>query len=139
MLRVLAETDIARLLANASIYRSKAIVRATRVQQDTTWTASGGNTLSANTGDWWVVDGNDKWSVTDDVFVRTYERLAAGRYRKSATVSAARIDAPFAVQTLEGLACGRPGDWLVQNPTGECWPVPHAIFSRRYERASPDN
>jgi hypothetical protein len=43
------------------------------------------------------------------------------------------MDEQFTLQTLEGLATGAPGDWLVRNPSGECWPVPADVFESRYE------
>lgn len=133
MLRTLTDADIARLLPAGRQYRSTAIVHATRVAEDSEWTSPGGEVLHADAGDWWVSDGGaDRWSVASPIFSATYEHLAGDEYRKTAPVTAVQIDEPFTVQTLEGDASGEAGDWLVCNPSGECWPVPAAVFARRY-------
>jgi hypothetical protein len=131
----LTEAIIARLLADGREYRSKVIVEATEVGDDTEWTTSHGDVLHAATGDWWVIDGDDRWSVAGDIFQATYERVGDGRFRKTASVTAVAVGEPFVVQTLEGLATGVPGDYLVRNPSGECWPVPADVFERRYEES----
>lgn len=134
MPRILDEDEVARLLRNGHTYRSRIAVRAERVAEDSTWTTANGDVLTAKAGDWWVIDGDDRWSVANDVFVRTYDGVGDNQYRKSAPVTAVPIDESFAVDTLEGAASGQRGDWLVRNPTGDCWPVPDAVFARRYER-----
>ena len=115
-------------------YRSTIIVTAEPVTADETWTSSTGDTLRASAGDWWVSDGSDRWSVKSDIFDRTYTHLGAGRYRKSAPVTAAALDEPFTVATLEGDASGGPGDFLVTNPGGDVWVVPESVFIARYEQ-----
>ena len=139
MRRTLTEADIARLLSAGRQYRSTAIVHATRVDEDSEWTSPGGDVLHADAGDWWVSDGGaDRWSVSSPIFVATYENLGGDEYRKTALVTAVQIDESFAVQTLEGFASGEPGDWLVCNPAGECWPVQADVFTRRYTPASAE-
>lgn len=133
MSRLLTDTAITRLLASGREYRSKVIVKATEVTNKTGWTTSHDDVLQASAGDWWVHDGDERWSVAGDVFRATYESLGGDRFRKIATVTAAVVNEAFAVHTLEGLATGFPGDWLVRNPSGECWPVPAKVFARRYE------
>lgn len=135
MSHVLGSKEIAELLANAKTYAAKVIVRAVRVGEDSEWTTARGDVLHAAAGDWWVIDGEDRWSVGGDVFVQTYAKIADDRYRKVAQVSAIQVTESVTVQTLEGTATGEPGDWLVRNPSGECWPVPAAEFARRYEEA----
>jgi hypothetical protein len=136
MSRQLDDAEIATLLAGGETYRSSVVVRATRVPEDSNWNTPTGDPLKANAGDWWVIDGDDRWSVSDGVFSQTYESLGNGRYQKTATVTAIQMASDFAVRTLEGIASGQSGDWLVRNPTGECWPVSNAVFVRRYERVS---
>jgi len=134
MPRTLGADEIVALLRDGHTYRSTVVVRAVHVAEESEWTTSHGDVLTAKAGDWWVIDGDDRWSVSDDVFAATYASAGGGRYRKSATVTAVPVAEAFAVRTLEGLAGGEPGDWLVRNPTGECWPVPNAVFTKRYER-----
>ncbi|WNG81143.1 hypothetical protein C6A86_023585 [Mycobacterium sp. ITM-2016-00316] len=134
MAHALSPTEIQRLLDGAHSFRSRLQVRAVRVLEESEWRTTHGEVLHAQAGDWWVIDGDDRWSVADDVFANTYEQLDGDHYRKTATVTAARIRDAFALQTLEGLAAGEPGDWLVRNPSGECWPVTSDVFKRRYVR-----
>lgn len=124
---------IARLLAAGRQYRSVGVVTASRVIDDCEWTTSSGDVLQARAGDWEVSDGTDTWSVAGNIFTQTYVQVEGNNYRKASQVTAVAMAESFAVETLEGLASGEPGDWLVRNPSGECWPVPAAVFSRRYE------
>lgn len=124
------------LLAGGKTYGSVLVVRAVQVTEDSSWTTEQGDELNAHAGDWWVIDGDDRWSVTAGVFAATYEPVGDEGFRKTATVTAVQLDEPFAVDTLEGVATGAPGDWLVRNQTGECWPVPAAVFARRYRLAA---
>ena len=133
MPQTLSTEELDDLLATGQTYGSVVVVRAVRVNEDTSWTTERGDPLSARAGDWWVIDGDDRWSVTADVFDATYESVGDDRFRKTPTVTAVQLNEPFAVQTLEGVATGAPGDWLVRNQTGECWPVGAKVFARRYQ------
>lgn len=139
MPNTLSAYDIERLLDNAPSYRSRVVVEAFPVEEDGEWTTTAGNVLRTHAGDWWVVDGNDRWSVAAHIFEVTYEPVGDGKYRKyrkSAPVSAIPMREAFVVSTLEGEATGRPGDWLVRNASGECWPSPADTFNQRYARIS---
>ena len=136
MPRTLDADELDGLLAGGRSYRSVAVVDAVRLTEDSEWATANGDPLSASAGDWMLSDGGDHWSVAPDVFAASYEPVGDGRYAKTATVTAIQLTAPFAVDTLEGVATGAAGDWLVRNPTGECWPVPAETFSKRYELAS---
>ena len=133
MYRVLDQAEIARLLLDGRAYRAIAVAHATRVSEASTWTTPRGDSLVANAGDWWVMDGQQRRAVAGDVFALTYESVGGGLYRKLVTVKAVSVDTPFSLQTREGRASGAAGDWLVRNPTGESWPVAHADFVRLYE------
>jgi hypothetical protein len=133
MPQTLGTEDLDGLLARGRSYRSVSVVTAQRLPDDYEWTTPNGDALSAVAGDWLLSDGADQWSVADDVFAKSYRPIGDGRYEKTATVIAVRLDEPFAVQTLEGVATGAAGDWLVRNPTGESWPIPAATFAKRYE------
>jgi len=54
-------------------------------------------------------------------------------YRKTATVQAIQLDLEFAVNTLEGVMTGQPGDYLCEGIDGERWPVKKEIFEKTYE------
>jgi len=135
MPQILSAAEIDRLLADAKTFRSRIVVRATCAEQDSTWTTRRGDQLSSATGDWWVTDGEERWSVEADVFTATYENVGGDRYRKVATVTAVQLDRTVSITTLEGTATGLAGDWLVCNPSGETWPVTGEVFTRRYEVA----
>jgi hypothetical protein len=132
MPHTLSAEELDDLLAAGRTYASVVIVRAVQIAEDSEWTTERGDRLSARPGDWWVIDGDERWSVASDVFAATYETVGGEHFRKKATVTAVQLDKPFAVATLEGVATGEPGDWLVRNPTGECWPVPSEVFAKRY-------
>ena len=134
MPQTLTAADIGRLMTEAHRYRSRVTVRAVEVFDDAEWTTPHGDVLHASAGDWWVMDGGDRWSVSGDIFRSTYRSLTGDRYRKTSTVTAVAMSDTFAVQTIEGVATGLPGDWLVCNPSGEYWPVAAEVFERRYER-----
>jgi hypothetical protein len=136
MPKPLSPEKLDALLAGGKTYGSVLVVRAVQVTEDSSWTTEQGDELNARAGDWWVTDGDDRWSVTAGVFAATYEPVGDEGFRKTATVTAVQLDEPFAVDTLEGVATGAAGDWLVRNQTGECWPVPAAVFARRYRLAT---
>lgn len=135
MVTALTDTEIQSLLAQGRRYKSKLVVRAEQLMKETVWSTGAGDEMRGQAGDWKVADGNDQWTVAADVFDRTYTRVDGEYFRKEAAVLAVNVDHAFAVGTLEGLATGAAGDWLVQNPGGECWPVPASVFERHYEEA----
>lgn len=46
-------------------------------------------------------------------------RIDFREYRKTATIKAGQIGAPFMVDTLEGTFTGKAGDWLAEGIDGE--------------------
>lgn len=135
MPQTLGTAELDGLLAGGRSYLSVAMVRARRLTEELGWTTANGDRLHAVAGDWLLSDGSDEWTVTNDVFTASYRALGDGSYQKTATVTAVQLDEPFAVDTLEGVATGAAGDWLVRNPTGESWPIPAATFAKRYRLA----
>lgn len=45
-------------------------------------------------------------------------------------------DAPYAIQTLEGVMDANPGDWIIKGVEGEFYPCKPGIFAATYERVS---
>lgn len=89
-----------------------------------------------------LLTGSDgeRWPVGRARFNRTYEPCAGvgpgqpGVYRKRPTrVAVTRIQEGTRVETLHGILHGQPGDWIVQDASGERWVVAGAIFTRDYE------
>lgn len=94
--------------------------------------------LEGNAGDWLISDESLSWPVAADVFAATYTKAdGQDMYVKTGTVHAIKLFQPFTVRTLEGETTGRPGDWLVQGPAGEAWPIPWEEFERNYTPVSP--
>lgn len=94
--------------------------------------------MTGEAGDWLVSDGHSEWTVSASAFTSTYGRTADGRWRKSGFVRATKLEAPWEVETNEGLASAHEGDWLVTDHTGNAWPVSAAEFNRRYTPADAE-
>lgn len=106
-------------------------------QRDTAWTwkTGSGETMRAEAGDWAVrdVDGDERWSVRDDIFRATYQHEEGDRWQRRGTVRARPAEDGETVATLEGSVRASSGDWVVQGDQGEQWVVPGEQFARRYE------
>lgn len=59
-----------------------------------------------------------------------------GEFVKISPIKAVRMDAPFEVETLEGVMKGKAGDWLAQGVEGERWPIDAEIFEKTYKPKS---
>lgn len=129
---VMTSDEAATLLADAELFVSTVTVSAEKLPEARTWETETGSRLTAKAGDWWLTQGDRHWSVAADVFAATYEASGDSTYRKAAPIRAVRLPAPVTVATLEGDATANMGDWLVQNPSGEVWPVPADVFARIY-------
>lgn len=88
--------------------------------------------LKAKAGDYLLMDEDSCWPVAKDIFLESYKHLAGDMYIKTGHVLALAIDKAFLVQTLEGPAWGKPGDYLAQGVAGEIWPIPWAKFKTDY-------
>jgi hypothetical protein len=60
-------------------------------------------------------------------------RVNFSEYRKTATIKAGQIGAPFTVDTLEGTFTGKSGDWLAEGIDGERYIIDNEIFKKTYE------
>lgn len=65
--------------------------------------------------DWLVNNDGEIYTVDQDVFERTYEKVAPGRYVKTTCIWAERADKPGSVRTKEGESAYQAGDYLVSN------------------------
>ena len=52
--------------------------------------------------------------------------------KKPVIILAKQMDRDFVVQTANGLANGKAGDYLVKAPSGDTWPVQKEIFETTY-------
>jgi hypothetical protein len=115
-------------------YRRVGVVTAEQRSQPWTWTSDSGHEMRAGPGDWRVHDdGGRSWSVRDDIFRATYERVGEGTWRRTGFVSARPARNGEDVPTLEGTAAAGCGDWIVRGERGEQWPVSAEDFARRYD------
>ncbi len=102
-----------------------------------TWTSQSGNTMQANAGDWEVQADGETWSVRDDIFQATYERVDGNQWRRRGSVLARPARPGETIETLEGPATAADGDWVVRGAHGEEWPVPAQEFAQRYAELEP--
>lgn len=56
--------------------------------------------------------------------------------KKPIAVRCVQINAPFEVETLEGVMKGKPGDWLIIGIHGEMYPISKEIFEKTYDLKS---
>lgn len=58
-------------------------------------------------------------------------------YRLADDVIAGRVrypeDGTMLIQTLEGVMCAQPGDWIIRGVNGELYPCKPDIFEKTYE------
>lgn len=66
-------------------------------------------------------------NLTDTTQVNFHE------FRKTATIKAGQIGAPFEIDTLEGTMTGKAHDWLAEGIEGERYIIDNAIFRKTYE------
>lgn len=94
-------------------------------------------------GGHWVIIGpnGDVYGCEQNVFEQTYERVETGNnwYRKTTRVTARQIEQEMPLETMEGPAVGKPGDWLVTNQTGEQYFISNSVFIKTYEAITPDD
>jgi hypothetical protein len=116
---------------HAAGYRRRGEVWAERLVQARAWTASDGAVMEAQPGDWRVRDeeGTER-TVRDAQFRASHERVGGHRWVRTGEVRAWRVAEPTTVLTLEGPATAAAGDWIVEGPGGERWPVPASQFER---------
>ena len=116
---------------HAAGYRRRGEVRAERLEQARAWTAADGTVMEAQPGDWCIRDEEGtEHTVRDTQFRASHERVDGHRWVRTGEVRAWRVTEPTTVLTLEGPATAAAGDWIVEGPGGERWPVPARQFER---------
>ena len=53
--------------------------------------------------------------------------------KKPIPIRCVQINEPFAVETMEGILEGKPGDWLMVGIHGEMYPIDQEIFQKTYD------
>lgn len=119
-------------LAAASFERV-GVVSATRLASRLHWTLPSGEEMFGVAGDWHVVDGaGTVRTVTDSEFRSSHAPLRDGRWQRVGVFRAWQVAEAVVLRTKEGSATARPGDWVVEGPGGERWPVSDGQFRRSY-------
>jgi hypothetical protein len=125
----------------AACFERVGLVRASQLTEPLAWTNHAGEQMHGYPGDWRVIDdaGNLR-TITDPDFQSSHEPAGDGRWRRVGTYLAWPVSEAVVIRTREGRATARPGDWVVEAPTGERWPVRDEQFrwSYRPSRSGPD-
>ena len=117
----------------AASFERVGVVWARRLGARLHWTLPSGEELLGDAGDWHVVDGGGTArTVTDSEFRSSHSRLDDGRWQRVGVFRAWQTAEVVVLRTKEGSATARPGDWVVEGPGGERWPVSDAQFRRSY-------
>ncbi len=85
-----------------------------------------------------VADGEGSYGAAQDEFEAGHELIEPFRWVKRSPIRAYRADTPTIVATRiadseESSVVAAPGDWIVQQSTGEVMVVKPAEFDERYE------
>jgi len=120
-------------------YERVGLVQASQLSEPLAWSTHAGEQMHGFAGDWLVVDdaGNVR-TVTDPDFQASHEPLGGGRWRRVGRYLAWQVSEAMVIRTKEGRATARPGDWVVEAPTGERWPVRDDQFQWSYRPAFPE-
>jgi hypothetical protein len=117
----------------AASFERVGVVSATRLAARLHWTLSSGEELFGDAGDWHVVDGaGTARTVTDSEFRSSHAQLDDGRWQRVGVFRAWQVAEAVVLRTKEGSATARAGDWVVEGPGGERWPVSDGQFRRSY-------
>jgi hypothetical protein len=118
----------------AAPYQRIGTVRAHLLDAGLQWSCRSGSELSGNAGDWHVVDEHgDERTVRHPEFAASHNLLEGDRWLRTGIFRAWPTTDTVVVRTIEGPAVARPGDWIVEGPGGERWPVTGEQFRRGYE------
>jgi hypothetical protein len=117
----------------AASFERVGLVEASQLSAPLAWTTHAGEQMRGTAGDWRVIDGaGNVRTVTDPDFQSSHEPLGDGRWRRVGSYQAWRVTEAVVIRTKEGRATAWPGDWVVESPGGERWPVRDAQFRWSY-------
>jgi hypothetical protein len=117
----------------AGSFERVGVVRAERLAAPLRWALPSGEQLHGEAGDWRVIDSADNLrTVTDSEFRSSHAQLDDVRWQRVGTFRAWPVAEAVVIRTKEGNATARPGDWVVEGPGGERWPVSDQQFGESY-------
>jgi hypothetical protein len=117
----------------AAEFERVGIVSARRLSARQTWVRRSGDELCGDPGDWRVFDSSgDERTVGFTEFRASHEPLGGDLWRRTGMFTAWQVSDGLAIRTKEGKANAQPGDWIVEGPRGERWPVADEQFRRTY-------
>jgi hypothetical protein len=120
-------------------FKRVGLVHASVLTEPLTWTSGAGDELRGEAGDWRVTDdAGDLRTVSDAEFRSSHEPAGGGRWRRVGVYLAWQVSETAVISTREGDATARPGDWVVQAPSGDRWPVKDDQFRRTYSACQPE-
>jgi hypothetical protein len=122
----------------AADFERVGLVQASQLSEPLAWTTYAGEQMHGFAGDWRVIDdaGNVR-TVTDPDFQSSHEPLGDGRWRRVGVYRAWQVSGSVVIRTKEGRATAQAGDWVVESPTGERWPVRDTQFRWSYRATRP--
>lgn len=82
--------------------------------------------------------GNDQTVTDKDGNPLDVDEDAFETAQKTEPTEVQQMDEPFTVQTKEGPAEGKAGDYLAKGVDGEEWPIDQAIFDKTHEFVDPE-
>jgi len=120
--------------AQAARFRRIGAVRARRLTAQRTWVQENGDVLQGEAGDWRVTDpeGGER-TVGDLQFRASHLHRAGEEWDRTGVFLAWQVTEATVVRTLEGQSTAGAGDWIVESPGGERWPVPDSPFQQGYQ------
>jgi hypothetical protein len=122
----------------AASFERIGLVQATQLNEPLAWATHAGEQMQGESGDWRVIDSAEQpRTVSDSDFRSSHEPLGSGRWRRVGTFRAWQVRETVVIRTKEGRATARPGDWVVEAPGRERWPVTDDQFQLSY-RPRPD-
>ena len=94
-----------------------------------------GGEQRCSSGDWLVDNDGDFYTVSQESFTKTYEKVAPGQYVKTASVWAYKVSSAGKVKTNEGFTEYVAGDyWVANTPDGaDAYAVSKLKFEEMYE------
>ena len=116
-------------------YRKKPTETVVAVQLDLNTTGftykKWGGTQVCKPGDWLVDNKGDVYTIDEQSFAETYEKISTGLFYKSKSVWAEVAETSGVIQTKEGSTAYQAGDYLVYN--AESGEDGYAISRDRFE------